>query len=52
MEDNKEETNYYLSQILSPHGYFRKYLHTVGKVGNPECIYADNDIDEAEHTFF
>lgn len=46
------ETNYYLTQMLSGHGYFQKYLHKMGKTGSPTCIYEDKCIDDAEHTFF
>lgn len=46
------EGNYYLTQFLSGHGYFRKYLHRMGKVEHPTCIFGDADIDDAEHTFF
>lgn len=46
------EVNYYLTQLLSGHGYFRKYLHQMGKCVSPSCIYGDTDSDDAEHTFF
>lgn len=46
------EVNYYLTQILSGHGYFSEYLHKMGKVNTPICIYGDNSIDDAEHTLF
>lgn len=47
------EVNYYLTQMLSGHGYFRKYLHKMGKCSTPYCLYeTENCIDDAEHTFF
>lgn len=46
------EVDYYMTQFLSGHGYFRKYLHTVGKAVSPACPYHDGDVDDAEHTFF
>lgn len=47
------EVNYYITQMLSGHGYFRKYLHKMGKGNTPFCIYeAEDTIDDAEHTFF
>lgn len=46
------EVNYYATQFLSGHGYFRKYLHRIGKVESPQCIYGDSTIDDAEHTIF
>ena len=52
MERKHGETNYYLTQMLSGHGYFQKYLHKMGKTGSPICIYDDKCIDDAEHTFF
>lgn len=47
------EVNYYLTQLLSGHGYFREYLHKMGKCETPYCLYEEEDhIDDAEHTFF
>lgn len=47
------EVNYYLTQLLSGHGYFRKFLHTMGKCSTPFCFYEEEEIvDDAEHTFF
>lgn len=46
------EVNYYLTQFLSGHGYFRKYLFRMGKARNPACQYGDADEDDACHTFF
>lgn len=46
------EVNYFLTQFLSGHGYFRKYLYRMGKVGNARCIYCEATDDDAEHTFF
>lgn len=45
------EVNYYLTQLLSGHGYFREYLYRMGKTESANCLY-DTDIDTAEHTFF
>ncbi|KAH8381752.1 hypothetical protein KR093_001997, partial [Drosophila rubida] len=44
--------NYYLTQLLSGHGYFGEYLHQRGLRQQPSCVYGDADIDDAEHTFF
>lgn len=47
------EVNYYLTQMISGHGYFRKYLCKVGKCDTPYCLYEGTDtVDDAEHTFF
>lgn len=50
---NHGDTNYYMTQMLSGHGYFRKYLHKIGKCSTPFCLYeTDLCTDDAEHTFF
>ena len=41
-----DEVNYYLTQLLSGHGYFCKYLFKLGKMTQPNCIY-----DDTEHSF-
>lgn len=47
------EVNYYMTQILSGHGYFKKYLFKIGKSPTPFCLYEESEeIDDAEHTFF
>lgn len=46
------EVNYYVTQLLTGHGYFRKYLHRMGKTRNMTCQYGDADQDDALHTFF
>ena len=52
MGRNFGEVNYYLTQFISGHGYFRKYLYRMGKATSPSCIYGDSNEDDAEHTFF
>lgn len=46
------EVDYYLTQFLTGHGYFRAYLHRMGIAVEPECIYCQCVSDDAEHTFF
>lgn len=47
------EVDYYITQMLTGHGYFRKYLYNIGKCNTPYCLYErENTIDDAEHTFF
>lgn len=46
------EVDFYLTQFLSGHGYFRKYLYRMSKVTTPECTYCGQAWDDAEHTFF
>ena len=40
--------------MLTGHGYFRKYLHRMGKTVSPyDCLYKEGKvIDDAEHTVF
>lgn len=52
IERKHGEVNYYLTQLLSGHGYFQKYLHKMGKTSSPMCIYEADCLDDAEHTFF
>lgn len=50
---NHGDVNYYLTQMLSGHGYFRKFLFKIGKCSTPFCLYEEDEtIDDAEHTFF
>lgn len=49
---NFGEVNYYITQMLSNHGYFSSYLYKTRKVTNPCCIFGDSSNDDAEHTFF
>lgn len=46
------EVGYYLTQLLSGHGYFRAYLHRMGKIGTAECMYCPGVSDDVYHTFF
>lgn len=47
------DVNYYITQMLSGHGYFRKYLYKMGKCDTPLCLYEEHEVeDDAEHTFF
>lgn len=45
------EVDYYLTQALSGHGCFRKYLFQRGKIEAENCIYC-KAVDDAEHTLF
>lgn len=45
------EPDYYLSQALSGHGCFTKYLYGRRRAETPNCVYCDKD-DDAEHTLF
>lgn len=52
LERRHGEVNYYLTQFLTGHGYFKSYLHRMGKTGSPDCTYCPGVPDDAEHTFF
>lgn len=46
------EVDFYLTQFLTGHGYFREYLHRMGRVDSPFCHYCGNVEDNVYHTFF
>lgn len=46
------EIEYYVTQLLSGHGYFRSYLHKVHKAETSDCMYCPGALDDACHTFF
>lgn len=52
MDREHGEVGYYLTQLLSGHGYFRSYLYKMRKTSSPECLYCPGQTDTAEHTFF
>lgn len=45
------EVDFYLTQALSGHGCFNKYLHGKNRSATPECRYCDEE-DDAHHTLF
>ena len=45
------EVDYFLTRFLLNHGLFIKYLHRMRKTDSLFCIYWENVIDDAEHTF-
>lgn len=45
------ENDYFLTQALSGHGCFRKYLFDRGKVDSSNCTYCHQE-DDANHTLF
>lgn len=49
---NHGEVNYYITQFLSGHGYFRSYLYKMGKLINPQCKHCEAEEDTVNHTFF
>lgn len=43
---------YHLSQALSGHGCFRKYLYAKKRADSPYCVYCRTAEDDAAHTLF
>lgn len=52
LERKHGEVNYYLTQFLSGHGYFRSFLKNIGKAENSKCTYCESNKENAHHTFF
>ena len=46
------EVNFYLTQFLSGHGCFRKYLHRFGHAASPLCPECGNVDETPEHVVF
>lgn len=46
------EINFHLTQVLSGHGCFSKYLKKYAKLNSEECWYCGNQTDDAYHTMF
>uniref|UniRef100_T1HTB1 Reverse transcriptase zinc-binding domain-containing protein n=1 Tax=Rhodnius prolixus TaxID=13249 RepID=T1HTB1_RHOPR len=46
------EVDYYLTQLLSGHGYFREFLRKIGKRSVGNCPHCSGIRDDAHHTFF
>ena len=42
--------NYYLTQFLTGHGCFQKYLHGINRAENEQCLYCGYYEDDAQHT--
>ncbi|XP_033222623.1 uncharacterized protein LOC117176481 [Belonocnema kinseyi] len=45
------EITFYLTQLLSGHGYFNAYLHKMVRKASPKCDYCPEEQYSAEHTF-
>jgi hypothetical protein len=41
-----------LTQVMTGHGCFGKYLYRIQKVPSPSCVHCRADMDDAEHTLF
>lgn len=42
--------NFHLTQLLSDHGCFQKFLYRIKKANSPMCTYCKDTQDNAEHT--
>lgn len=51
IERKHGEVDYFLTQGLSGHGSFQKYVHKIGKSPTSACLYCEED-DTPEHTLF
>lgn len=46
------EVDFYLSQFLSGHGCYRKYLFRFGHAVSPLCVCGEGEEEDAEHVMF
>lgn len=46
------DMNYFLTQFFTGHGVFMFYLHKMKRWHSPKCLYCEDMIDNAQHTFF
>ena len=49
MRNNHCELNYYVTQFLTDHGCFRKYLHRFGHDTSPTCLNCVDAEEDAKH---
>ena len=45
------EVGYHLTQMLSGHGCFRKYLYKMRRASSESCLFC-GEIDDVEHVFY
>lgn len=46
------EVDFYLTQALTGHGYFREYLHRFKHAMDARCVFCCAEVDDAKHTLF
>ena len=51
MERQHGEVDFYLTQFLTGHGYFRGLLKEWKKVATRQCLHCPGEKDTVEHTF-
>ena len=45
------DTTYHLTQVLTGHGSFQKYLKKIGKANDSKCVYCETgEEDDVTHT--
>jgi len=44
--------SFHMTQALTEHGCFQKYLHRMGRAASPRCHYCGHESDSASHTLF
>lgn len=52
VERGHGEVNYYLTQALSGHGCFNKYLYDFKIKNSPRCDHCQAEVDDTMHTLF
>ena len=52
MDRDHGQLNFHLTQMMSGHGCFNKYLHKMGKVEQPSCSHCQERNDGPQHTIF
>ena len=52
LERKHEDTNYYMTQFLTGHGCFRKFLHRFGHDSSPVCPHCKDQEEDATHVVF
>ena len=40
---------YFLTQLISGHGYFKNFLFKIGQASTADCVFCPGARDEAEH---
>ena len=52
IERRHVHVDFYMTQFLTGHGYFREYLCKYGHDNEVNCSFCDNGSENAEHVFF
>jgi len=52
LERSRGEVNFHLTQFLTDHGGYRKYLHRFKHEDRPECPNCPNSSEDPEHVLY